>query len=262
MVTIEDVKAFWDRRPCNVKHGFAPVGSSDWSRQVTQRKYFVEPHIKEFAEFSRWRGKRVLDVGCGIGTDVLEFLRAGALVDAMDISVESLKLAAQRINHEFYLKSTKPPVNFYLANIEEWTPEGKYDLIYSFGALHHTPNPAAALENMYRALKPGGELKLMLYAKYSWKNLTRQQPEAQAGCPIVKKYSKIEAEMLVRDAGFCGVRIAKTHIFPWELKAYLDYRYVKAYPWRLMSPAVFHRLEKLLGWHLLISATKPLGWKS
>ena len=61
--TVEDVQAYWDRRPCNIKHGQAPVGTREYFNQVEQRKYYVEPHIPPFADFRRCNGKKVLEIG-------------------------------------------------------------------------------------------------------------------------------------------------------------------------------------------------------
>src|SRR6516225_2389254 len=75
---IEAVEAFWNGRPCNIRHSPKPVGSREYFDEVEQRKHFVEPHIPEFAQFDYWAGKRVLEVGCGVGTAAVNFARAGA----------------------------------------------------------------------------------------------------------------------------------------------------------------------------------------
>jgi SAM-dependent methyltransferase len=249
---MNELTDYWNKRPCNVRHGTAPVGTPLWSEEVSIRKYTVEPHIIQFADFARWKDKRVLEIGCGIGTDTLQFLGAGAEVVAVDASVESLRLAAARASQ------IDAPVQFILADAEEFLPtSGPFDLIYSFGVLHHTPHPEKVLQRAHDALVDVGELRIMLYAKWSWKHLfTRQQPEAQAGCPYVKWYSKREARKLVEDCGFHVRSIEKTHIFPWRIKDYIEHRYKKAFPWNVMPKKLFDWLETILGHHLLIQAVK------
>ena len=88
--TIPEVREYWDRRPCNIRHSTKPVGSREYFNEVETRKYFVEHHIPAFAQFERWRGKKVLEIGCGIGTDSINFARAGAYLTVMDISAASL----------------------------------------------------------------------------------------------------------------------------------------------------------------------------
>src|SRR6267142_6227097 len=95
-ITVDKVRNYWDLRPCNIRHSTKEVGTREYFDEVEARKYLVEPHIPRFAEFERWRGKKVLEIGCGIGTDTINFARHGAEVTAVDLSRQSLQVACQR----------------------------------------------------------------------------------------------------------------------------------------------------------------------
>ena len=97
-MTISDVKRYWNSRPCNARHSDIDIATHplSYSREVTKRKLFVEPHIIHFMDVKRWRDKYVLDLGCGIGTQAILFARAGALVHGIDISEKSISIAEER----------------------------------------------------------------------------------------------------------------------------------------------------------------------
>ena len=252
---IQTVQSYWNARPCNVRHSTQPIGTQEYFDEVEKRKYFVEPHIPGFAQFQRWKGKRVLEVGCGIGTDTINFARAGALVTAVDLSDESLKLAQQRAQ----VFGLAEKISFHQANAEELSsrvPIEFYDLVYSFGVIHHTPNPTNAIAQIRKYMASSSELRLMLYAKNSWKQIMIEagldQPEAQSGCPVAYTYSADEVRGLL--AGFNVVEIKQDHIFPFVIEKYIKYEYEVA-PWfSAMPKEMFTVLEKRLGWHMLITA--------
>lgn len=254
MVGIETIREYWDRQPCNLHHSSAPVGLPEYFSEVRNRKYFVEPHIPRFAEFNLWRDKKVLDLGCGLGTMAVDFARAGAYVTAVDLSPRSIELAKSNA------QAAGVNIDFHCHNIEQWIAPDLYDLIFSFGVLHHTTNPLSALNMARRSLLPHGELRVMVYHKHSFKALgvalRAMQPEAQAGCPLARAYTKQGAIDLLEATGFRVTGVAIDHIFPWRLAEYKQYQYVKALPWRWMPPRLFKALECRFGWHLLIKAVK------
>lgn len=272
-VPISVVERYWDRRPCNVRH--SPISLDDhpleYSRAVTRRKFKVEPHIREFAGYDHWAGGRVMDAGCGIGTDAIQFAKAGAHVTAVDLSAESLKIARKRAVAETCIMD----VRFYQADLEhlsETVPVEPYDLIYSFGVLHHTPMPEKALQELLRYTKPGTIFKLMLYHRHStraWSILrqTRSQrriwtpderiarySEAQTGSPVTWTFTKEQARALMALMDLEVLELQIAHIFPYKIPAYVEYRYEKAFPWNVIPPWLFRHLERLWGWHMLITA--------
>ena len=270
-VSLDAVQQYWDRRPCNVMASPAEIGTRSYFDEVEARKYFVEPHIPRFAEFDRWAGKRVLEIGCGIGTDTMRFAAAGAQVTAVDLSEASLELGRKRATiygHD---------VDFRWANAEVLSatvPIEPYDLVYSFGVIHHTPHPERAVAEMRKFVKPGGTLKIMIYNKLSWKvfsillaqgkgafwrlnRLVAEHSEAQLGCPVTYTYTPAQARTLL--AGFEITDVQIDHIFPYRVKEYTEFRYRKSLPFSVIPGPLFRWLERRAGWHLCVTAKAPLA---
>lgn len=269
-VPIERVREYWDGRPCNIRHSLKEVGTREYFDEVETRKYFVEPHIPGFAQFANWQGKRVLEIGCGIGTDTVNFARAGAQVTAVDLSPESVELTRQRA--AIYGLSDR--IRLQVADAEELSaavPPEPYDLVYSFGVLHHTPHPERAIDQIRRHyLRPGGTLKLMVYNRYSWKvfwilltyargafwrldELVARHSEAETGCPITYTFSPAGVARLL-GPGFRVTEVRKEHIFSYRISDYVRYRYTKVWYFRFLPPPLFRWLEHRFGWHLCVTA--------
>jgi 2-polyprenyl-3-methyl-5-hydroxy-6-metoxy-1,4-benzoquinol methylase len=267
---IEAVRDYWNERPCNIRHSPRPVGSRGYFDEVEQRKYFVEPHIPRFADFPRWRGRRVLEIGCGIGTDTISFARHGAQVTAVDLTENALDVARRRAQ----VFGLEERIRFYRANAEELSdvvPIEPYDLIYSFGVIHHTPDPARALEQLRRYVHPASTLKVMVYNRYSWKalwillrtgkgrfwkldELLARYSEAQTGCPVTHTYTRRQGRLLLESSGFRVTDSWVDHIFPYRIRDYKEYRYVKEWYWAMLPGPLFRLMERLLGWHLCLTA--------
>ena len=251
--TIEDVKKFWNDRPCNIRHSSKEVGTLEYFNEVTKKKFFVENHILMFTRFPQWEDKKVLEIGCGLGTVGINFPFNGADYTGVELSEESLEIAKQRFS--LY----NQPGQFYLGNAEElssFVPVETYDLIYSFGVIHHSPHPEKIVSEIKKYMNENSVLKIMLYAKDSWKNYMidagLDQPEAQYGCPIANTYTKQDVVELLDE--YEVLSIEQDHIFPYQVEPYKLGEYIKQ-PWfDIMPTEMFETLEKNLGWHLLITA--------
>ena len=252
-VTINEVKEFWDGRPCNIRHSQKELGTREYFDEVADKKFFVEPHIKSFSNFNEGNGKRVLEIGCGLATVGINFASHGANYTGVELSEESLDLAKQRFD-VYNMKG-----ELYSGNAEElssFVPVETYDLIYSFGVIHHSPHPEKIISEIKKYMNEDSTLKIMLYAKDSWKNYMIEsgldQPEAQYGCPIANTYTKDDIVELLD--GYDIISIEQDHIFPYQVEPYKRGEYIKQ-PWfESMPPDMFRSLEKNLGWHLLITA--------
>ncbi|MCG8526772.1 MAG: methyltransferase domain-containing protein [Opitutales bacterium] len=255
MADLIEVKSFWNKRPCNVRHSALTVGSKAYFDEVETRKYMVEPHIPGFAEFDKWKNMSVLEIGCGIGTDAVNFARAGAKYSAVELSEKSLEIAKERFE-VFGLEG-----DFHLGNAEEVDSlfDGrKFDLIYSFGVIHHTPDPGSVIAGIKGLMHESSEFRLMLYSKNSWKNIMIEagydRPEAQFGCPIAYTYSREEVVSLL--AEYEIFEMEQTHIFPYVIEKYKNYEY-ELQPWfKSMPKPMFDALERKLGWHTLIKCRR------
>lgn len=255
-MTINEQQAiYWDRQPCNVKHSAAPVGSRQFFADTEQWKRVVEPDTPGFAELDRWRVKRVLEVGCGIGIDTIGFLRAGADVTVCDLSLYSLELTVLRAQNEGL---STPAI--YCRDFEQGLPEivAPFDLIYAFGVLNHTASPFTMLRHMRRVSPMGTCLKLMVYNRWSYKSLRMtllgERTEAQPGIPCARTFSRAEIRRLVEQAGFRVTDIRACHLFPYRIRDYVEGRFVKTVGFRYMPRAIYRLLERLAGWHLLVNA--------
>ena len=267
-VPIATVRQFWDAHPCNIRHSPHPVGTREFFDDVERRKYFVEPHIPAFAEFARWRGKRVLEIGCGIGTTTISFARAGASVTAIDLSPESAALTAQRAR----VYGVEDRVRVHVGDAEQLStivPVDRYDLVYSFGVIHHSPHPERIVEEARRYMDAESELRLMVYSRVSFKlfwimlnegawdmsridELIARNSEAQTGCPVTYTYTPESVRRLLKN--YRVLDVSKAHIFTWDVDAYRRYEYKKDAIWANVDDAELAELERELGWHMLVRA--------
>lgn len=253
--TLESVEEYWDAQPCNVRHSTVDGFTIEYFREVERKKFFVESHIENWVEFQKWEGKRVLDVGCGIGTVGAVFARNGANYTGVDLSSNSLAIAQKRFEVEG-LSGTFRKIN--VETIGDVLDGESFDVIFSFGVLHHTPNPFIALQQLRRLAEENTVFLGMVYHRDSYKqaliDVEIAEPEAQPGCPIAYTYSLESWASLLEASGWRADDLEVDHIFRWQIEPYKLNIYVPE-PWfASMPPEIFAALEKKLGWHLLFKA--------
>ena len=265
-VNLETVKKYWNDRPCNIRHSNKEIGTKEYFEDVEKRRYMVEPHIIEFADFSNCRGKKVLEIGCGIGTDSVSFLKNGANLTGVDLSDESIKLAKKRIK----VYGFEADIRYANAEkLSDYLQPTKFDMIYSFGVLHHTPNPINSFKEVTKYMDSNSEFRMMVYHKGAFKvfqileqydfeygkadELIAKHSEAQTGCPVTYSYTPKEITGILDEVGLEVTKIEIAHIFPYKIDEYKRYEYVKESIWD-MPESTFKEFQSKYGWHLLVTS--------
>jgi SAM-dependent methyltransferase len=162
-------EGFWGENQPAFRFSSAEIGSPAFFAEVEAHRYSLEPHIREIASFEDWSGRDVLDVGCGMATDGLQFARAGARYTGVDFSPRVVSLASQRFELEGcqggFVQASASDLPF---------ADDSFDLVFSHGVIHHLPATREAVEEFRRVLRPGGLAIVMVYHRNSlnyWINI-------------------------------------------------------------------------------------------
>src|SRR4029453_13558395 len=151
-------RAFWEENPCGTKFADALPGSRRFYELVEEHRYTKEWHIPTAAGFASTKGLRVLEIGCGLGTDAAQFAQAGADYTGIDLTDAAIEFAQKRFEL-FNLSGT-----FKTDDAERLSfLNDSFDLVYSHGVSHHTPDIKAAIAEIHRVLRTGGRAEVMLY---------------------------------------------------------------------------------------------------
>jgi SAM-dependent methyltransferase len=175
------VRAFWQANPCGVKFADAEPGTRRFYELVEAHRYTKEWHIPGAADFANTRGLKVLEIGCGVGTDGAQFAKAGADYTGVDLTEAAIKLARRRF--ELFDLTGK----FQTADAENLEfADNCFDVVYSHGVLHHTPDTQRAIDEIHRVLRPGGRAIVMLYHGDSYNYRVNISMLRKAGAHLLK----------------------------------------------------------------------------
>lgn len=128
-----------------------------------EERYSTYPWLRQAAEFEDHKDERVLEIGCGTGSDLLQFAKHGAKAVGIDVTPEHIRLANQRVgNAARLLRASATQLPF---------SDNSFDYVYSHGVLHHIDHPRPAIEEIFRVLRPQGRFNIQVYALWSWAHL-------------------------------------------------------------------------------------------
>lgn len=157
----KEVHAFWDEASCGELLYLAGKDRDGFSAQLS-RRYELEPYILDFAQFQKFRDKRVLEIGVGLGADHQKFSEAGAKLYGIDLTERAV------INTRNRLACFGLDSKIDVGDAEHLLfDDSSFDLVYSWGVLHHSPDTPQAISEVWRVLKSGGYCKVMIYHKWS-----------------------------------------------------------------------------------------------
>jgi len=158
-----EVKSYWNKASCGTEFIEKPKFTNEYFEAIEDFRYTIEPEIFSFAQFTRFNGKKILEVGVGAGTDFLQWNRSGAECHGIDLTEESVENVKKRLKQQGFSK-----YDVRVADAENLPyPNSCFDLVYSWGVIHHSPDTIKCLEEIIRVTKPGGRIKLMIYNRHS-----------------------------------------------------------------------------------------------
>jgi SAM-dependent methyltransferase len=242
------VRRHWEAHPCGSDDAQTEeTGTPAYFAAIEARRFKLEPFIPAFAEFPRWAGKRVLEIGVGQGTDFVRFARAGANCTGVDLTDAAISLVRRR------LKQENLDATLVQADAEKLPfSDRSFDLVYSWGVLHHMPSPSKALAEARRVLAPSGEARIMLYSRRSWTALWCWARYALARGRPFHSFSEILAEHMESPGTKAyTVRELRALFAEWHDVTYT--RWLTPYDRRLVPPIV-DMLGSRFGWFVGVRA--------
>jgi SAM-dependent methyltransferase len=250
--TTAAVREYWNQHIHDLEITTHPVGTPGFFADLDQYHFEKLHHLLRLIDFDGYRGKRVLEVGCGAGTDLVRFARGGALVTGIDLSQSAIDLARKNFAQSGLQADLRE------ADGEQIPFEADtFDLVYAHGVVQYTANDRKLVDECHRVLKPGGAAVFQVYNRVSWLNAlskVMKVPLEHEDAPVLKKYTAAEFRQLL--GGFRDVKIVEER-FPVKSRLHRGW---KGTLFNTFFVGTFNALPRALvrrfGWHLLAFCRK------
>lgn len=253
----------WSNRPCGALAGSSEYDLGYFEAVERERYEHYAPWMRKFINFDSYAGKRILEVGVGLGTDLVQFAKQGADVYGIDITPRHLELAARN----FEVRGMRANLKYAAAAALPFESDS-FDVVYSFGVLHCTDNTVRSISECHRVLRPGGQLILGVYHTYSFfhaytifvtgvvrgnlqrlgyrglMSLIESGADGVKFVPLVKTYSRRQLQNILED--FSAVRFDVRHLTPNDFGALR----------RFVPELLAERAGRHIGWYIFARAIK------
>ena len=249
---IPRIAAYWDEHIHDLAITSYPTGTPGFFQQLDEYRFDKLNYLTRLVGYDGYKGKNLLEIGCGAGIDLVHFASGGAKVTGIDLSKTAIDLACQNF------EQSEKNADLRVMNGESMQfADDTFDVVYAHGVLQYTADPVKMIDEIHRVLRPGGEAILMVYNKYSWLNLMRKVsnvPLEHEDAPVLRKFSIREFKQLLhyfRDYHIIPER------FPVKTKLHSGW---KARLFNNIFVGAFNLIPtpwiRPLGWHLMAFAVK------
>jgi SAM-dependent methyltransferase len=250
--TTAAVREYWNRHIHDLEITTHPVGSPGFFADLDQYHFEKLHHLLRLVDFDGYTGRKVLEVGCGAGTDLVRFRKGGAQVTGVDLSAAAVTLARQNFEQQGLDADLREADGEHLP-----FADASFDLVYAHGVVQYTADPQALVNECLRVLRPGGEAVFQVYNRISWLNALSKLmkvPLEHDDAPVLLKYSAGEFRALL--SGFHDIRIVEER-FPVKSRLHGGW---KGTLFNTFFVGTFNALPRALvrrfGWHLLAFGRK------
>lgn len=252
MATTADVRSYWNQHIHDLEITRHPVGSRGFFDDLDQYHFEKLHHLLRLVDFDGYRGRMVLEVGCGAAVDLARFARGGAITTGVDLAPSAIALARENFEQQGLTG------RFEVADAEHLPfPDSTFDCVYAHGVVQYTANPQRLVDECRRVLKPGGEAIFQVYNRVSWLNALSKLMKVgleHDDAPVLLKFSIGEFRRLL--AGFRAVRIVPER-FPVKSRLHGGW---KGMLFNTFFVGTFNALPRSMvrrfGWHLLAFCRK------
>jgi ubiquinone/menaquinone biosynthesis C-methylase UbiE len=249
---IEQIRDYWNRRIHDMEMTQYPAGSAEFFRDLEEYRFNKLHYLPRIVDFSGYRGKRLLEIGCGLGIDLVRFAQGGADVTGVDLAPTSIDLAAKN----FKLHGVRGTLQVMDGEALAFDDES-FDVAYAHGVLQYTADAQQMIDETHRVLRTGGEAIFMVYNRFSWLNALSKVMKVELeheDAPVLTKFSARQIKKMLRSFSDVSIVVER---FPVRTQLHKG---LKGWLYNRLFVPLFDVIPRFIvrpmGWHIMAFCTK------